>query len=340
MAGGSWRRAAVASLALHAAIGAWLVMDWRRMTEAGGGAAEAALVVDWVPSRGEPDGADEPAAEAAAPPAPDLTAAVAAPAPPMPQLVQDVPPPPVIVPDAPAPPAVPPPPLPQLAMAMPPVVPLPASPVSVAAPEPSPTPLPDPSERAEAEPVPEATPPPVMEQTVPVVPVEHLPTPPPSPPPPPQQVASTTPAPAPSTPVPRPASPPVPRPRRGTPDAAQHVAARGPAVAPAAGAGGAQPDDAGGGPLVIRAPRYRRPPRPPQYPARAVDLGLTGTVMVRALVSPDGDTQETRLWRSSGHPLLDAAAVAAVRRWAFEPARHGGRAVPAWVEVPVHFRLN
>jgi len=62
--------------------------------------------------------------------------------------------------------------------------------------------------------------------------------------------------------------------------------------------------------------------------------------MVRALVSPDGDTQETRLWRSSGHPLLDAAAVAAVRRWAFEPARHGGRAVPAWVEVPVHFRLN
>ena len=200
--------------------------------------------------------------------------------------------------------------------------------------------------------MPEATPPPPrLEQTVQAARVEHLPTPPPSPPPPPQQVASATPVPRPaSLPVPRPASPPVPRPatsaaaaqrpRRGTPDAAQQVAARGPVVAPASGAGVAQPDDAGGGPLVIRAPRYRRPPRPPQYPARAVDLGLTGTVMVRALVSPDGDTQETRLWRSSGHPLLDAAAIAAVRRWAFEPARHGGRAVPAWVEVPVHFRLN
>jgi len=61
---------------------------------------------------------------------------------------------------------------------------------------------------------------------------------------------------------------------------------------------------------------------------------------VRALVSPDGETQETRVWRSSGQPLLDAAAVAAVRRWAFEPARHGGHAVAAWVEVPIHFRLN
>jgi protein TonB len=93
-------------------------------------------------------------------------------------------------------------------------------------------------------------------------------------------------------------------------------------------------------PILVTAPRYRRPPRPPDYPPHALDLGLTGTVLVRALVSPEGDTRETRIWRSSGHPSLDAAAVAAVRRWAFEPARTGGRPVPAWVEVPVHFRLN
>ncbi|MFN3450399.1 MAG: TonB family protein, partial [Roseococcus sp.] len=93
-------------------------------------------------------------------------------------------------------------------------------------------------------------------------------------------------------------------------------------------------------PILVTSPRYRRPPRPPEYPPRALDLGLSGTVLVRALVSPEGETQETRIWRSSGHALLDAAAVAAVRRWAFEPARSGGRPVPAWVEVPVHFRLD
>ena len=94
------------------------------------------------------------------------------------------------------------------------------------------------------------------------------------------------------------------------------------------------------GPVLITAPRFRSPPMPAVYPPRAIEFGLTGTVLVRALVAPDGRTQEMRVWRSSGQPLLDAAAVAAVRRWAFEPASVGGRHVEAWVEVPVNFQLN
>jgi protein TonB len=120
--------------------------------------------------------------------------------------------------------------------------------------------------------------------------------------------------------------------RRGAPAAEGLPAAGAPPALPVAAAGD--------GPILVTAPRYRRPPRPPDYPPRALDLGLTGTVLVRALVSPEGDTQETRVWRTSGHPLLDAAALAAVRRWAFEPALNRGRPVPAWVEVPIHFRLN
>lgn len=114
----------------------------------------------------------------------------------------------------------------------------------------------------------------------------------------------------------------------------QAIAAASPGGAPVARAAATD------SPILVTAPRYRRPPRPPDYPPQAIDLGLVGTVLVRALVSPEGDTRETRVWRSSGHALLDAAAVTAVRRWAFEPAREGGRAVSAWVEVPVHFRLN
>lgn len=93
-------------------------------------------------------------------------------------------------------------------------------------------------------------------------------------------------------------------------------------------------------PILVTAPRFRLPPTPPAYPPRAIEFGITGTVLVRARVSPDGSTEETRLWRSSGHALLDAAALAAVRRWAFEPASVQGRRVEAWVEVPVHFHLN
>lgn len=79
---------------------------------------------------------------------------------------------------------------------------------------------------------------------------------------------------------------------------------------------------------------------PPAYPRRAIDLGQEGEVLIRALVGPDGDSREIRLWRSSGVPLLDEAALRAVRRWAFEAARVDGRPVEAWVEVPVRFQLR
>lgn len=69
-------------------------------------------------------------------------------------------------------------------------------------------------------------------------------------------------------------------------------------------------------------------------------MGVAGSVVLRALVGPDGDTKDLRVWRSSGSPLLDNAALAAARRWAFAPARRGPHPIAAWVEVPVHFRLN
>jgi len=44
--------------------------------------------------------------------------------------------------------------------------------------------------------------------------------------------------------------------------------------------------------------------------------------------------------RSLRGESFDAAALRAVGNWAFQPATVGGRAVEAWVEVPVRFRLN
>lgn len=112
--------------------------------------------------------------------------------------------------------------------------------------------------------------------------------------------------------------------------------ATAPAAPPAAEAAPAAPASA----PVNTNPRFRRPPAPPQYPQRSVELNQIGVVIIRALVAPDGDTRETLVWRSSGHALLDAAALAAVRRWAFEPAAQDNRRIEAWVEVPVHFRLR
>lgn len=146
------------------------------------------------------------------------------------------------------------------------------------------------------------------------------------------------PAPLPTLQRPPPRSAPAPRPRPIAPNdrLVSSGEAPGPTTTFAAGAAAIAPV----GPPLIAAPRFRRPPRPPEYPPRAIELDLTGTVIVRALLDPEGDPRETRVHRSSGSPMLDGAALAAVRNWAFEPASRDGQRIAAWVEVPVHFRLN
>ena len=72
----------------------------------------------------------------------------------------------------------------------------------------------------------------------------------------------------------------------------------------------------------------------------AIRLNQQGTVLVQAKISTAGDVIEMGVYQSSGHPLLDAAALAAVRRWAFVPATRNNQPVEAWVRGPVHFVLN
>jgi protein TonB len=101
--------------------------------------------------------------------------------------------------------------------------------------------------------------------------------------------------------------------------------------------------NAGGEPENYAAPQfsaaYLENP-PPQYPPAARRRGLQGTVRVNVLVGADGRPREIGLSVSSGVGDLDDAALGAVQMWSFIPARRGGKAVAAWVEVPVRFRLD
>lgn len=79
---------------------------------------------------------------------------------------------------------------------------------------------------------------------------------------------------------------------------------------------------------------------PPAYPPLSRRLGEQGRVLVRVFVEPDGAPAQVELRSSSGHRRLDAAAVAAVRRWRFVPAWRGDEPVGAWVLVPIAFKLR
>jgi protein TonB len=78
----------------------------------------------------------------------------------------------------------------------------------------------------------------------------------------------------------------------------------------------------------------------PRYPDSARRQGIDGTVLVKALVTEQGRVAEVAVERSAGHPDLDQAAVEAVSRWRFEPARRGRQPLAVWVLIPVQFSLR
>jgi len=93
------------------------------------------------------------------------------------------------------------------------------------------------------------------------------------------------------------------------------------------------------GRLVSATPRYRVNP-PPDYPLPCRHRHEEGTVLVDVVVQPSGLPSTISLHQSSGHPLLDRAALEAVRGWSFEPARAAGVPVASSVVVPVRFSLS
>jgi protein TonB len=46
------------------------------------------------------------------------------------------------------------------------------------------------------------------------------------------------------------------------------------------------------------------------------------------------------LKKTSGFGPLDQAALDAVKKWRFVPARRGSQTIAAWVEVPITFKLE
>ena len=78
----------------------------------------------------------------------------------------------------------------------------------------------------------------------------------------------------------------------------------------------------------------------PVYPPLAVNRGWEGKVLLRVSVSAEGTPLSVSIHQSSGHESLDDAAVEAVEKWKFIPAKKGEKAVPCNVIVPINFSLN
>lgn len=76
----------------------------------------------------------------------------------------------------------------------------------------------------------------------------------------------------------------------------------------------------------------------PVYPHIALITHTQGTVILRAIISKEGNVESLQL--VSGSPMLSAAALDAVRQWRYRPYLLNGEAVPVDTQITVNFRLG
>ena len=65
---------------------------------------------------------------------------------------------------------------------------------------------------------------------------------------------------------------------------------------------------------------------------------MSGAVILEAVIGTDGAVRDVRVLRSI--PLLDDAAVAAVKQWRYSPTLLNGVAVPVVMTVTVQFGMG
>jgi protein TonB len=93
----------------------------------------------------------------------------------------------------------------------------------------------------------------------------------------------------------------------------------------------------------VRVALLPEPPRKiadarPVYPEIARTARVEGTVVLEAVLDPTGRVTQLRVVRSI--PLLDQAALDAVRQWRYTPSAYGGKPVSVLMTVTIRFTLN
>jgi protein TonB len=77
----------------------------------------------------------------------------------------------------------------------------------------------------------------------------------------------------------------------------------------------------------------------PKYPQIAINAKIAGQVYIEATIATDGSVKNARILRSV-NPLLNDAALDAVRQWRYSPTTLNGVPVEVLMTVNVNFQLR
>ena len=73
------------------------------------------------------------------------------------------------------------------------------------------------------------------------------------------------------------------------------------------------------------------------YPAEALDEGAGGEILLRIRITAAGRVDSVAVVTSSGHAILDSAAVEGALLLRYRPARHGGAPTAIWARLPISY---
>jgi len=84
--------------------------------------------------------------------------------------------------------------------------------------------------------------------------------------------------------------------------------------------------------MLARASEHATYAPPPRYPAEAKASHLTGSGVFALHIRPDGHVARVDTEKSTGHHILDDAAISAFREWRFHPQK------ATWVlRIPIRY---
>jgi protein TonB len=76
----------------------------------------------------------------------------------------------------------------------------------------------------------------------------------------------------------------------------------------------------------------------PTYPPLAREARIQGTVLLQAVIGKNGKIDDLQVVK--GHPMLVAAALAAVKQWRYKPYLLNGAPVEVETQITVNFNLG
>jgi protein TonB len=92
--------------------------------------------------------------------------------------------------------------------------------------------------------------------------------------------------------------------------------------------------------VIIYKPQLLAAPIPPKYPMIARRKKQQGTVWLDISLDQQGQQKSLYIHKSSGIPVLDKAAIKAVKQWQFAQLKQSYHAQQVKIRIPIEFSLN